>query len=100
DVAREFSLEAAVEASSSRLEAWLAADQSSPSQQAMRQEQLLALANALTQLPADQRQAVELHHLQGCPLAEVAGHMGRSKGAVAALLFRGLQSLRRLMGDE
>jgi len=36
DVARERSLEAAVDASSARLEAWLAAEQSSPSQQAAR----------------------------------------------------------------
>ncbi|HLJ95953.1 MAG TPA: RNA polymerase sigma factor [Gemmataceae bacterium] len=97
EVRRERSLEAALEASSSRLEVWLAADQSSPSQKAMRQEQLLLLADALTQLPSDQRQAVELHHLQGCPLAEVAQHMDRSKGAVAALLFRGLKKLRAVL---
>src|SRR5262245_45329588 len=44
DVARELPLDAALDASSSRLEAWLAADESSPSQKAIRQEQLLALA--------------------------------------------------------
>jgi RNA polymerase sigma-70 factor, ECF subfamily len=100
DVARECSVEKALEASSSRLEAWLAADQSSPSEQAMRQEQLLALANALVQLPADQRQAVELHHLQGYPLTDVARQMSRSKGAVAALLFRGVKKLRELMEEH
>src|SRR5436309_930715 len=84
DVARERSLEADLDASSARLEAWLAADQSSPSAHAMRQEQLLALADALARLPADQRLAVERHHLQGWPLADVSREMGRSKGAVAA----------------
>jgi RNA polymerase sigma-70 factor (ECF subfamily) len=97
DVDRERSLEAALDDSSSRLQAWLAADQSSPSQQAMQHEQLLQLAEALARLPADQRTAVELHHLQGCPLAEVARQLGRSKGAVAALLFRGLKKLRQLL---
>jgi RNA polymerase sigma-70 factor, ECF subfamily len=72
---------------------------SSPSQKAMRQEQVLRLADALTQLPPEQRQAVELHHLQGCPLAEVARHMDRSKGAVAALLFRGLKKLRAILTE-
>ena len=38
DVARERSLEAAVEASSRRLEVWLAANQSSPSQRTQRHE--------------------------------------------------------------
>ena len=99
DVAREQPLEAALERSSARLEAWLAADQSSPSQRAIRHEQLLRLAEALAQLPADQRTAVELHHLRGCPVAEVARQMGRSDGAVGALLVRGLKKLRELLRE-
>lgn len=100
DAARERSLEAALTQSSSRLEAWLVADQSSPSQQAMRQERLLALADALAGLPPDQRLAIELHHLQGLPLAEAANALNRDKGAVAALLYRGLKKLRTLMQEE
>jgi RNA polymerase sigma-70 factor (ECF subfamily) len=101
DVGRERSLEAALEESSARLEAWLAADQSTPQQLAERNEQLLRLAEALAQLPDDQRTAVELHHLQGQPLAVVAEQLGRSKGAVATLLFRGMTRLRkRLASDE
>lgn len=100
DVVRERSLEAALEDSSSRLEGWLAAEQSSPSQQAMRNEQSLRLAEALAELPEDQRRAVEMHHLHGCSLAEVAEQMGRSKGAVASLLFRGLERLRGRLQDE
>jgi RNA polymerase sigma-70 factor (ECF subfamily) len=98
DAGRERSLEAAVAESSSRIEGWLAADQSSPSERAARGEELRALAGALGRLAEDQRQAVELHHLHGLPLAEIAERMGRSKGAVAALLFRGLRKLREILG--
>jgi RNA polymerase sigma-70 factor (ECF subfamily) len=94
DAGRERSLEAALDESSARLEAFLAADQSSPSQRAERHEELLRLADALAALPADQRHAVERHHLQGVPLAEVAAELGRSKPAVAGLLHRGLGRLR------
>ncbi len=100
DVARERSLQAAIEASSQRIESWLAADQSSPSEHAMRHEQLIKLTEALTRLPEDQRQAVELHHLKGLLLADVSERLGRSKGAVAALLFRGLTRLRELLKHE
>ena len=97
DVARERSLEAAVEQSSARLEAWLVADHSTPSQHTQRQEELLRLAHALAKLPAAERDAVELHHLQGCSLGETAALMGRTKPAVMGLLFRGLKRLRRIL---
>jgi RNA polymerase sigma-70 factor (ECF subfamily) len=96
----EQSLEAGIEQSSSRVEAWLAAEQSSPSEQAMDREQLLNLATALAALPADQRKAVELHHLKGWSLAEVADNMGRTKPAVMGLVFRGLKKLREQLGDK
>ena len=99
DVGRERSLEAAIEESSVRLEAWLASEQSSPSAVAERNEQLLRLAEALEQLPEAQREAVELHHLRGLSLAELAGQLGRSEGAVAGLLHRGIKNLRKLLHD-
>jgi RNA polymerase sigma-70 factor (ECF subfamily) len=100
DVIRERSLEAALEESSSRLESWLAAEQSTPSEHAIRQEMLCRMAEALAQLPPAQRQAVELHHLRGCTLAEVAGQLGRTRSAVASLIFRGLEKLRALLEDR
>jgi RNA polymerase sigma-70 factor (ECF subfamily) len=97
---RELSLEQALEASSARLEAWLAHDGLTPGRDAVRQEQLLRLAEALLQLPDEQRQAVELHHLQGLSLADVGQRLGRSREAVAGLVFRGLKKLRTLLAEE
>jgi len=96
---RERSLEDALGESSAHLEGWLAADQSSPSERAVRHEQLLHLAQALARLPDEQRVAVELHHLQGWTVAEVAAHVGRSKPAVVGLLYRGLRRLRKLLRE-
>ena len=92
---RERSLEAALEHSSARLEAFLAADLTSPSGRAERNERLLRLADALARLPEDRRRAVELRHLQGLPLAEIAAQMGRSVDSVVGLIYRGLRALRR-----
>jgi RNA polymerase sigma-70 factor (ECF subfamily) len=97
DAGRERSLDAALEASSARLEAFLVADQSSPEQRAGRNEELLRLAAALDRLPETQRQAVELHYLRGWRLEEIAGHLGRGKSAVAGLLHRGLDKLRAFL---
>ena len=100
DVARERSLSAALDESSARLEAFLAAEQSSPSQRANRDEELRRLATALATLADGQREAVELRHLHGWPLAEIAAHLGRTPAAVAGLLHRGLAELRTLLEES
>jgi RNA polymerase sigma-70 factor (ECF subfamily) len=96
----EQSLEQALEASSARLEAWLAREESTPGRRAVHREQLSRLAKALLQLPEDQRVAVELHHLQGLSLADVGRRLGRSREAVAGLVFRGLKNLRMLLTEK
>ena len=98
--ARERSLEAAIEASSARLEAWLAAKQSSPSEQAERNEAIVRLVDALARLPEANRQALVLRHCQGLSLAEISARLGRTPPAVAGLLKRGLAELRTLLPDE
>ena len=100
DVGAERWLLASLDESSASLEAWLAADQTSPSLQAIRHEELLLLADALAALAEDQRVAVELHHLKGYSLADVGHQMGRSKSAVAGLLRRGLKALRDQLKSE
>jgi RNA polymerase sigma-70 factor (ECF subfamily) len=99
DLAKERSLEAELDRSSSQLEGVLVADQTSPSGRAVRCEELLRLAHALGCLPEDQRRVVELHHLKGLSLHDVANQMERSRPAIAGLLFRGLNKLRELLRE-
>jgi RNA polymerase sigma-70 factor (ECF subfamily) len=96
---RERPLQDSLEESSARLESWLAADQSSPSERVMRVEELVRLAAALARLSADQREVIELHHLKGCPVAAVAEATGRTRPAVMGLLFRGQKKLRELLQE-
>lgn len=101
DVMRERSLEAALDQSASRLEAFLAAADSSPSQKAQRNEQILRLAEALAELPEAQREAVALHHLEQLSLLEIGVRLDRTPAAVAGLIKRGLRALRlRLQESE
>jgi RNA polymerase sigma-70 factor, ECF subfamily len=100
DIARETSLQAALDSSSDSLGAWLAAEQSTPSEQAMRHELAINLANALARLPQSQREALLLHYWQGCSLAEIAKRLNRTTDAVGGLLKRGLQQLRGLLDTQ
>ena len=97
DAGRERSLEAALDASSVRLEAFLAAEQSSPGDRVERAEELARLADALAALPEAQRLAIEMHYLRGMSVVEVSAHLARTPAAVAGLLHRGLDRLRQRM---
>ena len=99
DVGLERSLQAAVEESSARLERWLAVEDESGGQRAMRDEQLLRMGEALATLPEDQRAAVEMRYLEGVSVARIGERMGRTEASVAGLLRRGLDRLRELLKE-
>ncbi len=103
NVALERSLHEELEQSSDHLEKWLAADQSSPSEQAERNEMLLRLAGALAKLPEDERTALELRYLREIPVsaAEIAAYLNRdTPRAATGLLARGLARLRKLLNAQ
>ncbi|MGL4551834.1 MAG: sigma-70 family RNA polymerase sigma factor [Gemmataceae bacterium] len=100
DVRLEVRLDGHADESSAALDAGLAAVGSSPSQQAVRREQAVLLAEALERLPEDQREAMVLRTLRGLSFPEVAARMGRSTDAVEKLWARGLIRLRREMGGR
>jgi RNA polymerase sigma-70 factor, ECF subfamily len=99
DIRRERSLAQQVEDSSVRLDKFLAASDTSPSQRAIRGEDAERLATSLAALPDDQRSAVILKHFHDWSLAQIAEHMNRSTLAVAGLLKRGLKKLRESMDE-
>ena len=100
DYRLERSIEAIFEESSNRFGFQFAGDDASPSSHASKAEQLRLLADALEELPADQREAVALHHLRGLTLDATAECMGRSRPSVAGLLRRGLKQLGSLLAER
>jgi RNA polymerase sigma-70 factor, ECF subfamily len=94
DIGSEVPLDRSIGNSASRLQAWLTTDESTPSVNAMKSEKADLLLQAISELPAAQREAIQLHHLQALSLEEISYRMERPKGAIAALIYRGIQSLR------
>jgi RNA polymerase sigma-70 factor (ECF subfamily) len=99
NVERERSFQAGIDESALRLEDWLAADQSSPSQQAQRHERALLVAQAISDLPQQQQEAVIMRHFHGCSLAEIAEALHTPTTAVTGLLHRGLRNLRKSLKE-
>src|SRR5262249_1091416 len=91
----EVSLEQALAESSQRLGDMLAAPGSSPSQQAVRHEQEVLLADVLARLPDDYREVVILRNLHNLSYDEIADRMGRNPGAVRMLWVRALARFRQ-----
>ncbi|WP_182870077.1 sigma-70 family RNA polymerase sigma factor [Stieleria mannarensis] len=99
DIRREQSMEQKLAASSMRLEGLLAGDAPTPSQNVAFGESLIQISQAIAQLPDAQADAVRLHYLEGMKLSEVAAELGKSTGAVAGLLHRGMKALRKQLGE-
>jgi RNA polymerase sigma-70 factor, ECF subfamily len=97
DVRRERMPATPLDQSSARLEKFLVGEQTSPSLQAVHNEQAEQLAQGLASLLDGERTAIVLKHFQGWSLAEISEHLGRPVDAVAGLLKRGLKKLRAHM---
>jgi len=60
----------------------------------------LTLAQAMERLPAEQRRVLELKYLGGMKNGEVASALGKSKGAINAMQWRALGSLRQILEER
>ncbi len=99
DVRLERQLAVELNQSSHALDRGLVAQQSSPSQQAVRREQSVLLAEALARLPDEWRDLLILRHLEGLTFPEVAERLGRTLDSVKKQWPRALAKLRRAMED-
>jgi RNA polymerase sigma factor (sigma-70 family) len=92
-------LEAASSQSVARLEEVLIADQTSPSQRAIRNEDERRLSEAMGRLTEDERRVVELCWLREPPLSHAAAaeEMGRTIPSVRGLLARAMKKLHAIL---
>jgi RNA polymerase sigma-70 factor (ECF subfamily) len=58
-----------------------------------------ALLKALRELPSEQQECLIMRFLQGLSIAETAGVLGRSEGAVKQLQLRGVRNLAKLLPE-
>jgi RNA polymerase sigma-70 factor (ECF subfamily) len=65
----------------------------------VRREQAVLLAEAPARLPADYREVLVLHHLEGLTLPEVARRLGRTLDSVKNVWLRALARLRQQVGE-
>ena len=86
--------------STDRLAAQFAAPTANPSHGARQDEMLVALANAMAELPEHYQKVIDLRFIRECSLDQIAAEMGRSKGAVMMLLARAVERLRTIMKGQ
>lgn len=69
-----------------------------PSQE--RYPQDVIMADALSRLPEDEREVLELKYGQDLKMAEVSAILGKSRFALYRIERRALDNLRRMIGDD
>lgn len=103
DVRREVSLQKlnrSVEQSRLRLENILVDRGASPSSNIENQEQVMNLADVLSEMPADYRDVIVLRNLEGLGFKDVADRMSRSHGAVRMLWMRAIEDIRCRLSER
>lgn len=95
---REISLEGVLHQSSAALSKLLIAEQSSPSQRAIRNEGALRVAWALGQLPEHLRKAIELRDVQNWTVAAITEELKCSRDDLARYLRIARRKLSELIG--
>ena len=83
------------EGSSAQLGDALVADTPTPSEQAIRQEKVEAVQQALTRLPEDYRQVLLLRYQDQLAFEEIAARMGRTSTAVRKLWSRAVERMHQ-----
>jgi RNA polymerase sigma factor (sigma-70 family) len=61
----------------------------------MQQEESLQLAQALQQLPEDEREVLRLRYLEGQTLVQISEQLGLTKDAAVWLMQKGMRRLRQ-----
>jgi RNA polymerase sigma-70 factor (ECF subfamily) len=95
DVHLEQALLQELDHSSDVLDRGLADTRASPVDAAVRREQAVVLADALSELPEDYRDVIILRQIEGLGFVEVAQRMGRSVDSVQKIWIRALDRLRQ-----
>jgi RNA polymerase sigma-70 factor (ECF subfamily) len=81
--------------SSCALGQFLVDPHSSPSEQIVRREQGLLVAQALSRLPDDYQTVLVLRHLEGLSFPQISERMGKTVDSVEKLWIRGLGKLKK-----
>ena len=100
DINRENSIAADLDASSMRLESFLAGKEPCPSQALVSKDSLRMVAAAIESLPDEQRQVIVLLYWEEKKIREIAEEVGKSVVAVSGLLHRARVQLRQLLSDQ
>lgn len=78
----------------------LAASMTTASQVFSRNVRHGRLAEALEELPEDQREALRLRYVEGLPSKEIAERLGKTDGAIRVMLTRSLARLQTMLGPR
>lgn len=74
------------------------ADPTGPPDDALRREQIVQVRLALTEIPEDHREVLELRYIDGCSLGTIAETLELTSAALNSRLYRARETLRKGLG--